>query len=143
MIDHDDAPGRGQFGPDRVNAAALPPRDVLLEGATARALQAADDYLGQAHVDVPHLVEHSYLDLVEEVLAEVRRRLAPTSDEDSTVVAGGVHGMSFGRPDLGDLNNWIRDGHVYVEVRLDGGSPLPALGERVRVTYLDREVSGR
>lgn len=143
MIDHEDAPGRGQFGPDRISVGAASSRDVLLEGAVARALQAADDYLGQAHVDVVDLGEQAFLDLVEEVLAEVRRRLARPSDEGVTVVAGGVHGVSFGRPDLEDLNNWIRDGHTYIEVRLDDGSPLPALGERVRVTYLDREVSGR
>lgn len=142
MIDHEDAPGRGQFGPDRIDVSVAP-WDVLLEGATARALQAADDYLGQAHGDVADLSEQEFVDLVEEVLAEVRHRLARPSDEGVTVVAGGVHGMSRGCADLEDLGSWIRDGHTYIEVRLDDGSPQPALGERVRVTYLDREVSGR
>lgn len=142
MIDHEDAPGRGQFGPDRIGVSVAP-RDVLLEGAVARALQAADDYLGQALEDVPDLEEQAFLDLVEEVLAEVRHRLAAPSRVDTTVVAGGVHGLSFGRPDLENLTHWVRDGHTYIEVRLDDGSPLPALGERVRVAYLDREVSGR
>lgn len=74
MRSHDDAPGRGQFGPDRVSPPVDALREVLTQAATERALDAADQYLGTSEVNNLPLNQH--LDLQEEILAVVRRRLA-------------------------------------------------------------------
>lgn len=137
MRSHDDAPGRGQFGPDRVSSPVDEMREVLTRAATERALDAADQYLGLARGSIlvgRDVTRDEYLVVVDEVLEDLRRRLDGAGLES---LLGEVHGVSVGRPDLSDPDNWIRDGHHYVEVRLEDGVELPAILERVRIVRVD------
>lgn len=134
---HDDAPGCGQFGPTRVVSPVDEMREVLTGAATERALDAADQYLGLARgsiLDGRDVTRDEYLVVVDEVLEDLRRRL---DGPGPSAVLGEVQGVSIGRPDLSDPDNWIRDGHHYVEVRLEDGVELPAILERVRIVRVD------
>jgi hypothetical protein len=142
MRSHDDAPGRGQFGPDRVFSPVDELRDVLTRAATERALDAADQYLGVARgsiLDGRDVTRDEYLVVVDEVLEELRRRLDGSCPG---AVLGEVHGVSIGRPDLSDPDSWIRDGHHYVEVRLEDDAEVPAILERVQILRVDPRAGG-
>lgn len=137
MRSHDDAPGRGQFGSDRVSPPVDELREVLTRAATERALDAADQYLGFARGSIlagRDVTRDEYLVVVDEVLEDLRRRLDSAGLEP---LLGEVHGVSIGRPDLSNPDKWIRDGHHYVEVRLEDGAELPAIFERVQILRVD------